>query len=108
MPNDESRLLGNAAGAVILTIAGMMAGLGAGLMWSWMEGFDPFRQLGQVVSGGVVGMVIGLGLAILLVARQRGTFRSLKGTMAFIAVVAVVAWAIVSLLRVLLVQLSDS
>ena len=99
MERNEPRLLSNAAGMAIFTIGGMMAGLGVGVIRSWFATQDPFVQLAQVVSGGVTGMVIGLGLGILLAARQRGTFRSLKATMAFIAVTAIVAWAIVMLLR---------
>ena len=101
MRSQESRLLGNAAGFVILTISGMLVGLACGLIWSWFGRHDPFRQIGQVVSGGIVGTVIGLGLAILLAARQRGSFRSVKKTMVFIAATALVVWAINTLLRTL-------
>ena len=38
MNTRESRLRGNAAGVVILTICGMLGGLGLGLAWSWLEG----------------------------------------------------------------------
>jgi hypothetical protein len=99
LKSGESRLLVNAGGIVILTIAGMMAGLAFGLIWSWTGPDDPFLQIRQVVSGGIVGTAFGLGLAILLVARARGTFRSLRQTMAFIVVAAVVIWAIVIVLR---------
>jgi hypothetical protein len=101
MEKVEPRLLGNAVGIAILTIGGMMAGLGYGFIRSWIMRIDPFIQIGQVVSGGVVGTLIGLGLAILLAARERGSFRSLKKTMAFVAVTGVVIWAISTLLRAL-------
>ena len=99
MNTRESRLRGNAAGVVILTICGMLGGLGLGLAWSWLEGDDPFRRIGQVATGGFFGTVFGLGLAILLVARERGSFRSVSKTMVFIAAAAVVVWAIMSLVR---------
>jgi hypothetical protein len=99
MKSDEPRLLGNAASIVIFTIAGMMAGLGFGVIRSWIGPHDPFRQIGQVVSGGFVGSVLGLGLAIVLAVLERGSFRSVKKTMAVIAVTAVVLWAIITLLR---------
>ncbi len=99
MESDRPRLLGNAGGVVILTIGGMLAGLGFGLCWSWLGGDDPFRRIGQVATGGFFGTVFGLGLAILLVARERGSFRSVKKTMVFIAAVAVVIWAVMALLR---------
>jgi membrane associated rhomboid family serine protease len=101
MRSDESRLGRNAAGAVILTISGMLAGLACGLIWAWIGRDDPFRRIGQVVSGGIVGTVIGLALAILLAARERGSFRSVKKTMVFIAAAGVVVWAINTLLRAL-------
>jgi hypothetical protein len=101
MDGGGSRLQGNAAGIVILTICGMLAGLGCGVIWSWVGRDDPFRRIGQVASGGFFGMVFGLGLAILLVARGRGTFRSVKKTMIFIAAAAVVVWAIMTLVRAL-------
>jgi Ca2+/Na+ antiporter len=101
MRSDEPRLLENAAGAVILTIVGMLGGLACGLFWAWLRHEDAFRQIGQVVSGAIVGTIIGLGLAVLLAARQRGSFRSVKKTMVFIAAVAVVVWATNTLLRTL-------
>ena len=88
-------------GAVILTIGGMLAGLGLGVLRAWLQWSDPFVQIAQVVSGGVVGTLMGLGLAILLAAHERGTFRSVKKTMLFIAAAAVVVWASFTLLRVL-------
>ncbi len=100
MSSGESRLLGNAAGVVILTIAGLMAGLAFGFVRSWIGPVDPLVQVGQVVSGGIVGSVIGLGLAILLAARERDAFRSVKKTMAFAAVTAIVVWAIIAVMRV--------
>jgi hypothetical protein len=99
MRNDEPRLLGNAAGIVILTIAGMMAGFAFGVARVWIWPRDPFQQLGAVVSSGFVGTVFGLGLGILLAVLERGSFRSLKKTMAVVAVTALVIWAIVTLLR---------
>ncbi len=99
MESDRPRLLGNAGGVVILTIGGMLAGLGLGLCWSWLGGDDPFRRLEQVATGGFFGTVFGLGLAILLLARERGSFRSVKKTMVFIAAAAVVIWAVMTLLR---------
>jgi hypothetical protein len=99
--NAEPRLLGNAAGIAILTIGGMIAGLSFGFMKSKILWSDELLQLSQVVSGGIIGSVIGLGLAILLAARERGSFRSLKKTMVFIAALAVVVWATSTLLRVL-------
>ena len=99
MQSNESRLLGNAGGFVIFTIAGMMCGLLVGSVRSWLGPGDEFARIGWVVSGAVMGTVSGLGLAILLAARERGTFRSLKKTMAFVVVAAVVVWAIVWLLR---------
>jgi hypothetical protein len=99
MKTDEPRLLGNAAGVVILTIGGMLAGLAFGVIRSWLGPHDPFRQIGQVVSGGFVGTVLGLGLALVLAALERGSFRSLKKTMAVVAVTAVVIWAVITLLR---------
>ncbi len=101
MQNDESRLLGNAVGIAILTIGGMMAGLGFGFFRAWLFRADEFSQINQVVTGGIIGTVIGLGLAILLAARERGSFRSLRKTMVFIAALAVVVWATSTLLRVL-------
>lgn len=95
----QSRLLGNAAGIVILTIIGMMAGFTFGVIRSWIGPHDPFAQIGLVVSGGFVGTVLGLGLGIVLAVLERGSFRSLKKTMAVIAVTAVVIWAVVTLLR---------
>jgi hypothetical protein len=62
---------------------------------------DAFTQIGHVVAGGIVGSVIGLALAILLAARERGTFRSVKKTMVFVAAAAIVVWATFTLLRVL-------
>jgi hypothetical protein len=97
--NRQSRLLGNAAGVVILAIVGMMAGFIFGLIRSWIGRHDPFEQIGTVVSGGFVGTVLGLGLAIVLAVMERGSFRSLKKTMAVVAVAAVVLWAIITLLR---------
>jgi hypothetical protein len=99
MRSDEPRLLGNAAGIVILTIIGMMAGFAFGAARSWIGPHDPFQQLGLVVSSGFTGTVLGLGLAIVLAVLERGSFRSLKKMMAVIAVTAVVIWAIVTLLR---------
>jgi ABC-type sugar transport system permease subunit len=99
--HDEPRLLGNAAGIAILTIGGMMAGLGFGFIKSRILWSHELLQLSQVVSGGIIGTVIGLGLAILLAARERGSFRSLQKTMVFIAALAVVVWATSTLLRVL-------
>jgi hypothetical protein len=99
MKTDEPRLLGNAAEVVILTIGGMMAGLAFGVIRSWIGPHDPFQQLRQVISGGFVGTVLGLGLAIVLAVLERGSFRSLKKTMAVVAVTAVVLWAIITLLR---------
>ena len=95
----QSRLLGNAAGIVILTIIGMMAGFTFGVVRSWIGQHDPFEQLGLVVSGGFVGTVLALGLAIVLAVLERGSFRSLKKTMIIVAVTAVVFWAIATLLR---------
>jgi hypothetical protein len=95
----EPRLLGNAAGIVIMTIVGMMAGFAFGVVRSWIGRHDPFAQLALVVSGGFIGTVLGLGLAIVLAVLERGSFRSLKKTMAVVAVTAVVLWAIVTLLR---------
>ena len=83
-------------GVVILTIGGMLAGLGFGVLRAWLLWSDPFVRIGQVVSGGVVGTVIGLGLSILLAARERGSFRSVKKTMLFIAAAAVVVWAVMA------------
>jgi hypothetical protein len=97
----EPRLLGNAVGVVILTIGGMLAGLGFGVFRAWLLWLDPFVQIAQVVSGGVIGTLIGLGLAILLAAHERGTFRSVKKTMVFIAAAAIVVWATFTLLRAL-------
>jgi hypothetical protein len=101
MQSDQSRLRGNAAGIVILTIIGMLGGLGCGLIWSLLGRDDPFRRIGQIASGGFFGTVLGLGLAILLVARERGSFRSVKKTMIFIAAVAMVVWAIMALVQAL-------
>ena len=56
-------------------------------------------QLGLVVSGGFVGTVLALGLAIVFAVLERGSFRSLKKTMVVVAVTGVVFWAIVTLLR---------
>jgi hypothetical protein len=95
----QSRLLGNAAGIVILTIVGMMAGFTFGVIRSWIGPHDPFQQLGLVVSGGFVGTVLALGLAIVFAALERRSFRSIKKTMVVVAVTAVVFWAIVTLLR---------
>jgi hypothetical protein len=95
----QSRLLGNAAGFVILTIGGLLGGLAFGVFRSWIGPQDPFRQLGYVVSGGVIGTVMAVGLAVLLTVLERGSFRSLKKTMAVVAVTAVVLWAAITLLR---------
>ena len=95
----QSRLLGNAAGVVVVTIAGLLAGLAFGVIRSWIGPSDPFLQIGFVVSGGFLGTVFGLGLAVVLALLERGSFRSLKKTMGVIAVAAVVLWAIVTLLR---------
>jgi hypothetical protein len=95
----QSRLLGNAAGIVILTILGMIAGFTFGVIRSWIGPHDQFQQLGLFVSGGFVGSVLGLGLAIVLAVLDRRSFRSLKKTMIVVAVTAVVFWAIVTLLR---------
>jgi hypothetical protein len=95
----QSRLLGNAAGIVIVTIVGMMAGLTFGVVRSWIGQHDSFQQLGLVVSGGFVGTVLALGLAIVFAVLERGSFRSLKKTMVVVAVTGVVFWAIVTLLR---------
>lgn len=97
--SSRSRLLGNAAGVVILTIAGLMAGLLFGMIRSWIGPHDPFVQIGFVVSGGFVGSLLGLGLAVVLSVLERGSFRSLKKTMGVIAVAAIVLWAIITLLR---------
>ena len=99
MRNDEPRLLGNAAGIVILTIVGMMAGFAFGMARVWIWPRDALQKLGVVASSGFVGTVFGLGLAILLAVLERGSFRSLKKTMAVVAVTAVVIWAIITLLR---------
>jgi len=95
----DSRLLGNAAGIAVLTIAGLTAGLAFGVIRSWIGPKDPFQQIGFVASGGFLGMVFGLGLAVVLSVLERGSFRSLKKTMGFVVVTAVVVWAIVTLLR---------
>jgi hypothetical protein len=94
-----SRLLGNAAGIVIVTIGGMLAGLAFGFIRSRIGPRDALVQLGSIVAGGFFGSVFGLGLAIMLAVLERGSFRSLKKTMGFIAVAAVVIWAIITLLR---------
>ena len=94
-----SRLLGNASGIVILTITIMLAGLAFGVIRSWIGPHDPFLEIGFVASGGFVGTLFGLGLAVVLSVLERGSFRSLKKTMGVIAVVAVVLWAIITLLR---------
>jgi hypothetical protein len=99
MNSDEPRLLGNGVGIAIFTIGGMLAGFLFGMIRSWIGPQDQFRQLGLVVSGGFVGTVLGLGLAIVLAVLDRGSFRSLKKTMAVVAVTAVVLWAIMTLLR---------
>ncbi len=95
----QSRLLGNAAGVVVVTIAGLLAGLAFGVIRSWIGPPDALVQIGFVTLGGFLGTVFGLGLAVVLSVVERGSFRSLKKTMGVVAVAAVVLWAIVTLLR---------
>ena len=95
----EPRLLGNAAGVVIITIAGLLGGLAFGFMRAWLVPREPLEHVGFVVSGGFFGSVFGLALAIVLAVLERGSFRSLKKTMGVVAVTAVVLWAIVVLMR---------
>ncbi len=93
------RLLGNAAGVVIITIVGLLGGLAFGVLRAWLLRRDELENLALVVTAGFFGSVFGLGLAIVLAVLDRGSFRSLKKTMAVVAVTAVVLWAIVVLAR---------
>jgi len=95
----EPRLLGNAAGVVIITIVGLLGGLAFGFIRARLVPREPLENLSFVVTGGFFGSVFGLGLAIVLAALERGSFRSLKKTMGLVAVTAVVLWAIIVLVR---------
>ena len=99
MEDREPRLLGNAAGVVIITIVGLLGGLAFGFLRAWLVQRDALENLAFVVTGGFFGSVFGLGLAIVLAVLERGSFRSLKKTMVLVAVTAVVLWAIVVLVR---------
>jgi hypothetical protein len=99
MEDRQPRLLGNAAGVVILTIAGLLGGLGFGYLRSWAGMRDQLAQIGLIASGGFFGSVFGLALAIVLAVLERGSFRSLGKTMTVVAVAAVVLWAIIILCR---------
>ena len=99
MEIQRSRLLGNASGVVILPIAGLIGGLAFGMFRAWIAPRDPLLQVGIVATGGFMGTVFGLGLAVMLAVLERGSFRSLKKTMGVVAVTAVVLWAIITLLR---------
>jgi len=99
MENSGSRLTRNASAFALFPILGMLGGLLLGAIRVWILRADEFAAIGYVVQGGFVGSVFGAVVAVGVAALERRSLTSLKKLMGFIVVVAVLLWAVITLLR---------
>lgn len=82
-----------ASAVIILPIAGLMGGVLIGALRAKGRGLDELGQIACVIKWGVTGFFGGLALIVLLAFRGwREPQVSLRETMVFIAVAAIVAW----------------
>jgi len=94
-----SRLTRNASAMALFPILGMMGGILLGAIRVWVLRADELAAVSYVVQGGFVGSVLGAMVAVGTAALERRSLTSLKRLMGFIVIVAVLLWAVITLLR---------
>jgi hypothetical protein len=99
MEHSESRLTRNASAMALFPILGMMGGILFGAFRVWIFSLDGLVGLRIVVQGGFVGSVLGAVVAVGFAALERRSLTSLQKLMGLIVVVAVLLWAVMTLLR---------
>jgi len=88
----------SASALVIIPIAGMVGGLILGLFVARIWTFDELARLRVVVKFGVAGFFTGCILILAVVCVRRSRFRSLRGVIGFVAVVALLTWFVFRIL----------
>jgi len=83
----------------LFPILGMMGGILLGAFRVWIIRADEFAAVSYVVQGGFIGSVLGAVVAVAFAALERRSLTSLKKLMGLIVIVAVLLWAVVTLLR---------
>jgi len=83
----------------LFPILGMMGGILLGAIRVWVLRADELAAVSYVVQGGFVGSVLGAMVAVGTAALERRSLTSLKRLMGFIVIVAVLLWAVITLLR---------
>ena len=104
MERPSSSLTRNASLLIIFPIVGMMAGIAFGVIRTWIWGGDPFRQITYVVSGGFLGSVSGAVAAVAIGVFERRRLTSLQKMMGLILVAGTLLWAVLTLLRSLVIN----
>ena len=98
MERSGSRLTRNASAMALIPILGMLGGIVLGAIRVWSLRIDEFVALGYIVRGGFVGSVLGAVVAVAVGVLELGSLTSVKKLMVLIAFVAVLLWAVVTLL----------
>jgi hypothetical protein len=99
MERPHTRLSQSASALVLFPIVGLLGGILLGVIRAQIMRGDPFANLVRVVEGGFLGSVFGAGAAIVFGILERKSLTSVKKMMGFVLAVAVVLWAVVTLVR---------
>jgi hypothetical protein len=99
MERSESRLNRNVSAMALFPILGMLGGILLGAIRVKMLSADEIAAVGYLVQGGFIGSALGVAVAVVFAAVERSTLTSLKKLMGTIVVIAVLLWALVTLLR---------
>jgi hypothetical protein len=99
MDNAEPRLLRNAWAIVLFPILGMAGGLLAGIVTTWVRRFDEFVAIELIVRWGFLGSLFGAATAVMAAFLARRNISTVKRLSVVIVAGAIVAWAVVMLLR---------
>jgi hypothetical protein len=100
---DTSHLESDASRKVLWPILGLLCGLLAGGLRSWIAGVDELATIALVIAGGVVGSALGMAVVLAtLYPLRRYDLGSLKGLMMLVLMAGLVLWFVVGYLRDLL------
>ncbi len=98
MYHEQLEAARSASALVIIPIAGMIGGLILGLVAARIWTLDELASLRLVAKFGVAGFFTGCVLILAGVCVRRSAFRSLKGIIGFVAVVALLTWFVIRVL----------
>jgi hypothetical protein len=99
MDRPQSRLARSASALALFPILGLLGGILLGVIRAYIWRGDELMNLGLTVQSAVLGSLYGTAVAVIFAVLERKNLTSIKRMMAIILVVAVVIWAVVTVLR---------